>query len=93
MQVNLYGFRSHFANIEDPRVNVHNQWHSLEDILMLTILAVLCGADTWTEVESFGKAKLKWLKTFLELRNGIPSHDTLGIGVFKLGEFAGEPAR
>jgi len=78
MQVNLCGFRSHFANIEDPRVNVHNQWHSLEDILMLTILAVLCGADTWTEVESFGKAKQKWLQTFLELRNGIPSHDTLG---------------
>ena len=45
---------------------------------MLSILAALCGADTWAEVENFGKAKLEWLQTFLELRNGVPSHDTLG---------------
>ncbi len=39
---------------------------------------MICGADSWVEVESFGQAKLKWLKTFLELANGIPSHDTFG---------------
>ena len=78
MPVKLDEFKTHFADIEDPRVNVHNQWHSLEDILILTILAAICGADNWIEVENFGKAKLEWLQTFLELRNGIPSHDTLG---------------
>lgn len=78
MQANLDGFKAHFANIDDPRVNVHNQWHSLEDILILTVLAALCGADAWIEVENFGKAKRDWLQTFLDLRNGIPSHDTLG---------------
>jgi predicted transposase YbfD/YdcC len=78
MPVKLDEFTAHFANVEDPRVNVHNQWHSLEDILMLTILAAICGADTWIEVENFGKAKKEWLQTILELRNGIPSHDTLG---------------
>ena len=45
---------------------------------VVTILAVICGADGWTEVEAFGKSKRKWLKTFLELPNGIPSHDTFG---------------
>ena len=77
-QVKLDKFKAHFKSVDDPRINVHNQLHSLEDILLLTILAALCGADTWKEVESFGHAKRDWLKTFLELRNGIPSHDTLG---------------
>ena len=78
MQTAMNSFKTHFSDLEDPRVNLHNQLHSLEDILMLTILAVLSGADDWVEVEAFGNAKLEWLKTFLELRNGIPSHDTLG---------------
>ncbi len=77
MSVELTEFKAHFAHVEDPRVNVHNQWHSLEDILILTILAVICGADSWVEIENFGQAKKEWLKTILELRNGIPSHDTL----------------
>jgi predicted transposase YbfD/YdcC len=46
------------------------------DILVIAICAVICGADNWEEVELFGKAKEKWFKTFLELPNGIPSHDT-----------------
>lgn len=74
----LEAFKAHFSDLEDPRVNVHNQLHSLEDILLLTILAVLCGANDWVEIEAFGHAKLEWLKGILELRNGIPSHDTLG---------------
>lgn len=78
MQPALNTFKSYFSDIEEPRVNVHNQLHSLEDILLLTILAVLSGADEWTEIEAFGHAKEDWLKTLLELPNGIPSHDTLG---------------
>jgi len=78
MRGKLNIFTEHFSDIDDPRVNVHNQWHSLEDILLLTILAVLCGADNWKEIEQFGKAKLEWQKSFMELSNGIPSHDTLG---------------
>jgi len=48
------------------------------DILVITILATICGADTWTEVHEFGVAKYEWLKTFLSLPHGIPSHDTFG---------------
>ena len=77
MPEKMDAFLTHFANLDDPRVNVHNQLHSLTDILLLTILAVLCGADNWEEIEEFGKAKIDWLKEVLELRNGIPSHDTL----------------
>ena len=50
----------------------------MTDILLLTILAILCGADTGDEIiEEFGKAKIDWLKESLELGNAIPSHDTL----------------
>jgi len=52
--------------------------HKLIDILSISILAVLCGADGWIGMEEFGKAKQSWLKRFLELPNGIPSHDTFG---------------
>lgn len=52
--------------------------HRLSDILMITLCAVICGADEWTEIELFGKAKFNWLRTFLELPHGIPSHDTFG---------------
>jgi len=71
-------FEQHFSAIEDPRVSNHNKRHELIDILMLTILAVICGADGWVGVESFGRAKLTWLKTFLALPCGIPSHDVIG---------------
>lgn len=45
---------------------------------MIAILAILCGADGWVAIETYGKAKKEWLSTFLELPNGIPSHDTFG---------------
>jgi len=47
-------------------------------MLALTVCAVVCGADGWAEVEDFGQAKVDWLRTFLKLPHGIPSHDTLG---------------
>jgi predicted transposase YbfD/YdcC len=66
-----------FANLEDPR-NGHAQVHELLDMIVIAICAIICGADHWTEVEAFGKAKHAWLSTFLALPGGIPSHDTFG---------------
>ena len=67
----------HFADLEDPRVEYLCD-HKLIDIVGMAICAVICGADSWVEVESYGKAREEWLRTFLDLRNGIPSHDTFG---------------
>ena len=67
----------HFGKIPDHRV-VTRSTHKLVDIIAIAILAILCGADGWVAIETYGKAKEEWLKTFLELPNGIPSHDTFG---------------
>ena len=67
----------HFARLTDPRVE-RTREHKLLDIVMIAICAVICGADGWTDIEEFGKAKRAWLQTFLELPHGIPSHDTFG---------------
>ena len=66
-----------FAELKDPRVN-RTKRHSLGDILAVAICAIICGADGWTQVAKFGRCKLEWFTTFLELPNGIPSHDTFG---------------
>lgn len=65
----------HFEQVEDPRIE-RSKAHLLIDILTIAILAVICGADGWVGMESYGKAKAGWLSTFLELPHGIPSHDT-----------------
>lgn len=67
----------HFSVLKDPRVE-RTKRHSLNDIVVMTICAVICGADSWVAVEEFCKAKLSWFKTFLDLPSGIPSHDTFG---------------
>ena len=67
-----------FRCLDDPRTKTHSSRHLLSDILLLTILAVLCGAEGWVAVENFGKSKYEWLKDILILPNGIPSHDTIG---------------
>jgi predicted transposase YbfD/YdcC len=67
----------HFADLPDPRVD-RTKKHSLGDILVVALCAVVAGADSWEEVEAFGEAKADWLKKFLALPNGIPSHDTFG---------------
>jgi predicted transposase YbfD/YdcC len=69
--------QSIFEAIEDPRVE-RTKKHQLIDIIIIAILGVLCGADGWVDIESFGNTKEAWLKTFLDLPNGIPSHDTFG---------------
>ena len=64
-----------FAGIKDPRLE-RTKDHLLLDIIFITIAAVICGAETWNDIEAFGKAKQEWLKSFLKLSNGIPTHDT-----------------
>ena len=66
-----------FTEVDDPR-RPQARLHALEDILLMATLAVICGADSWTEVELFGRQKQAWLETFLALPHGIPSHDTFG---------------
>ena len=69
--------QEHFATLADPRVERTKQ-HQLLAIITIALCAVICGADTWVDVEEFGYAKRGWLETFLDLPNGIPSHDTFG---------------
>src|SRR3954447_8006117 len=64
-----------FADLPDPRVERCKK-HRLSDILVIAVCAVVCGADSFEEIERFGEAKEAWLKGFLDLPNGIPSHDT-----------------
>jgi predicted transposase YbfD/YdcC len=67
----------HFATLTDPRRD-HLKEHRLVDIVTITLCAVICGADDWVAVATFGRVKEVWLRTFLELPGGIPSHDTFG---------------
>lgn len=66
-----------FGCIEAPRISAKSD-HKLVDIITITIMAVLCGAEGWAAVEAYGVSKQEWLEQFLELPNGIPSHDTFG---------------
>lgn len=70
-------FRTHFADLPDPRIDRCKR-HDLFDVVTIALCAVLCGADTWVDVAEFGRSKEPWLRTFLVLPNGIPSHDTFG---------------
>jgi predicted transposase YbfD/YdcC len=65
----------YFSELSDPRVD-RTKDHLLEDIIFITIAAVICGAETWNDIELYGESKETWLKQFLKLPNGIPSHDT-----------------
>ncbi len=64
-----------FASVSDPRVE-RTQKHSLDSILFISLCAIICGAESWNEIEDYGNAKIGWLEKFLHLPNGIPSHDT-----------------
>lgn len=65
----------HFAQLEDPRVE-RTRLHRLLDIVVIAICAVIAGAESWDDIALFGEAKQEWFATFLDLPNGIPSHDT-----------------
>jgi predicted transposase YbfD/YdcC len=65
----------HFSQMQDPR-HERTRIHKLSEVLVIAICAIICNADSWEDVEAYGNAKLEWLKTFLDLEYGIPSHDT-----------------
>ena len=64
-----------FAGLAEPRLD-RSKKHLLSDVVAVAPCAVIAGADSWEEVERFGEAKLDWLRKFLPLANGVPSHDT-----------------
>lgn len=66
-----------FENLTDPRIE-RTRVHELFDLVVVALCATLAGADSWVDVELFGNERLAWLRTFLTLANGIPSHDTFG---------------
>jgi predicted transposase YbfD/YdcC len=70
-------FLAHFSNLPDPRVK-RTKRHRLIDILFIAVCTIICGGENFTDMELFGKAKEEWLRNFLELPHGIPSHDTFG---------------
>lgn len=66
---------AHFAKLKDPR-RAHRRLHLLQDIIVIALCATIAGAKDWQEIELFGRKRLTWLKGFLKLPNGMPSHDT-----------------
>lgn len=73
----LEAIEEHFSKVTDPRKD-RTKDHKLIDIIAIAMCGVICGAEGWVDIENFGKSKELWLRTFLELPNGIPSHDTFG---------------
>lgn len=65
----------HLENLHDPRVN-RTKRHDLQDIMIIAVCTLLCGGETYNDMEDFGHAKEDWFRSFLKLPNGIPSHDT-----------------
>ncbi|MDR3220838.1 MAG: ISAs1 family transposase [Candidatus Accumulibacter sp.] len=68
----------YFEQISEPRRQTKNKKHRLSDILCITLYGVLVGLDDWSSIAEFGRSQEAWLRTFLPLENGIPSHDTFG---------------
>jgi len=84
----LRSIEDNFSGLEDPRIE-RNKLHKLLDIIVIAICGMICGADNWVDIEMFGIKKIEWLRQFLELPNGIPSHDTFGrvFGRLKADQF------
>jgi predicted transposase YbfD/YdcC len=76
-------FLEHFVSLEDPRVERHRR-HALLDIVLLTVCAVVSGAEGWEAIEEFGREKLDWLRKFAPFANGVPSHDCIANVVSRL---------
>ena len=66
----------HFSKLEDPRVE-RNKKHELIDVIVLCVCAVISGAEGWSDIEEFGRAKLDWLRRYVPLANGVPVDDTI----------------
>jgi predicted transposase YbfD/YdcC len=76
MEINANEFLKHFSVIRDPRRD-RSKKHPLETILFIAICAVICGAEGWEQIEAYGKEKEEWLRQYVDLTHGIPSHDTI----------------
>ena len=74
-ETTMASMEHHFQELEDPRAEKRVA-HRLLDVLVIAICAVICGANSWPQVETFGQAKESWLRKFLPLTGGIPAHDT-----------------
>jgi predicted transposase YbfD/YdcC len=81
-----------FVHLPDPRRETRNKLHKIEDIVMITLCAVLGGFEDWVSIEDFGHANEAWLRGFLALPNGIPSHDTLSDVIGRIDRHAFEAA-
>ena len=69
-------FLDDFSEIKDPRLE-RNQRYTVSEILLVTLLAVICGAEGWQDVENYGKSKINYLRCYLDYSNGVPSDDTV----------------
>ncbi len=78
----LVSIMDHFGDMQDCRVQGRCDY-PLVEVITIAISAVIAGANSWVEIETFGKSKENWLKRFLKLEKGIPSHDTFG-DVFRM---------
>jgi len=85
METSLHHY---FSQLPDPRIQ-RNKKHLLIDIIILSIIAIICGADSWNSIELFGNSKKEFLSKILKLPNGIPSHDTINrvFSLIKPGKF------
>jgi predicted transposase YbfD/YdcC len=70
-------FLDHFADLPDPRVE-RTREHALLDIVFVAVCAVISGSNGFVSMETYGQEKLNWLRKFVPLANGVPSHDTFG---------------
>ena len=66
-----------FENLTDPRVE-RTRVHDLFELVVVALCGTIASGDTWVDIERFGNERLEWLRTFLKLEHGIPSHDTFG---------------
>jgi predicted transposase YbfD/YdcC len=73
----------HFSSLNDPRLE-RNKLHALIDIIVLTVSAVASGAEGWEAIEQFGREKLEWLRKYVPLKNGVPSHDCIAYVISRL---------
>lgn len=76
-QFGYFEFLTHFVDLKDPRKE-RGRNHNLLDLVAIALCGTICGANTWADIERFAVAHFDWFRKFLELPNGVPSHDTLG---------------
>jgi hypothetical protein len=77
MSQKLVGVFTTFENLTDPRMERTRQ-HELFDLVVVALCGTIAGSNSWADIERFGNERLPWLRKFLRLENGIPSHDTFG---------------